>query len=106
MQRNPELQNIRNHKSKVIKIIKELPKNKTSIFKDIPGKIMVSSIHIYPHALTNIFQHYVDKIIFYILRYADMTLVLKNSDTTKKATIYLLVTFLKFSKIFEKLIYT
>lgn len=35
-----------------------------------------------------------------------MTLVLKNSDTTKKATIYLLVTFLKFSKIFEKLIYT
>ena len=36
------------------KIIKKLPKNKSSILKEIPVKIMVKSIHIYSNALTKI----------------------------------------------------
>ena len=43
----------------MIKIIKELAKNKAIPFKDIPVKIMANSIHVYSHALTKIFNDYV-----------------------------------------------
>ena len=47
------------HQDEMIKIIKELARNKASPFKDIPVKIMVNSIHVYSHALTKIFNDYV-----------------------------------------------
>ena len=43
-------------RDEIIKIIKELPKNKASTFKDILVKIMVNQVHIYVHSLAKIFN--------------------------------------------------
>ena len=66
--------------------MKEVPKNKVSTFKDIPVKIMVNSVHIYSHALTNIFNDFVKRGNFpNILKYPDITPIFKKGDTTYKS---------------------
>ena len=71
--------------TEIIKTIKELPKNKTSVFKDIPVTIMINSVHIYFQVLTNIFNDCVKSGDFPdILKYADITPVFKIGDRTDK----------------------
>ena len=67
---------------KMIKMIKELAKNKDSTFTDIPVKIMVSSVDIYSHVLMKIFNDCVKRGNFHILKFADITLglVFKKGD--------------------------
>ena len=50
-------------RDEIIKIIKELPKNKASTFKDILVKIMVNQVHIYFHSLMKIFNDYVTSML-------------------------------------------
>ena len=70
----------------VIKIIKELPKNKANTFKDIPLKIMVNSFHRYSHSLTKIFYECVKGGHYYdTLKYADITPVFKKGNTADKS---------------------
>ena len=60
------------HQNEIAKIIKELPKNKASIFKDILVKIMINSVHIYPQAFAKIIYYCVKSRNFLdILKYAD-----------------------------------
>ena len=92
--------------NEIIKIIKELPKNKASTFKVIPIKIMVNSFHIYSQVLTKIFNDCVKTSNFAdILKYADITPVFKKVDTTDKTNHGAISTVSNFSKVFEKLIY-
>ena len=60
---------------KMIKMIKELAKNKDSTFTNIPVKIMVSSVDIYSQILMKIFNDCVKRGNFHdILKFADITL--------------------------------
>ena len=80
--------------TEIIKIIKELSKNKASIFKDIPVKIMINSVHVYSQGFTNNSNYYVKSGNFPdTLKYADMTPVFKKGDTKDKRTIDLQVLF-------------
>ena len=60
--------------TEIIRKIKELLKNKSSTFKDIPVKIMVNSFHINSQVLTNTFNDCMKSGNFPdILKYADIT---------------------------------
>ena len=68
---------------------------------------MVSSVHIYSHALTKIFNDGVKPGNFFdIQKYSDITPVFEKGDMTDKSKSRPLSTISNFSNIFEKLIYT
>ena len=75
----------------IIKIIKELPKNKASTLKDIPVKIMANSVHVYSHALVRVFNDCAKS---------------EKGDTTNKSNYRPISTFSNFSEVFQKSIYT
>ena len=67
-------------------IIKILPKNNATVFKDIPMKIIKDAAHVYSHRLTIIFNNCIKKRKFPgILKYADIRPVFKKGDTTDKS---------------------
>ena len=69
-----------------IKTIKELPKNKASIYKDILVNIVVNSVHIYSQVLTNIFNDCVKNGNFPdVVKYADITPFLEKGDMSDNA---------------------
>ena len=89
--------------TEIIKTITELPKSKASIFKDIPVKIMISSVHIYSQVLTNIFNDCVKSGKFPdILTYADITPVSRKGDATDKTNYRPISTLSNFSKVLKK----
>ena len=54
--------------------IKSLPKNKATVFKDIPMRIIKDAAHVYSHRLTIIFNNCIKNSKFPdILKYADIT---------------------------------
>ena len=92
--------------TETIKTITELPKSKASTFKDIPGRIMFNSVHIYSQVLTSIFNDCVKNGSFPdILKYAYITPVSKRGDMTDKTSCRPISSLLNFSKVFEKMIY-
>ena len=69
-----------------MKTIKELPKNKASIYKDILVNIVVNSVHIYSQVLTNIFNDCVKNGNFPdVVKYADITPFLEKGDMSDNA---------------------
>ena len=40
-----------------LEVIKSLPKNKATVFKDIPMKVIKNAAHVYSHRLTIIFNN-------------------------------------------------
>ena len=59
-------------------IIKSLPKNKATVFKDIPTRIIKDAAHVYSHRLTVIFSNCIKNSKSPdTLRYADITIVFK-----------------------------
>ena len=92
--------------TETLEIIKSLPKNKATVFKDIPMRIIKDAAHVYSHRLTIIFNNCIKNSKFPdILKYADITPVFKKGDTTDKSNYRPISTLSNFSKIFEKLIY-
>ena len=69
--------------TETLEIIKSFPKNKATVFKDIPMRIIKSAAHVYSRRLT---------------------IILKR-DTTDKSNYRPTGTLSNFLKIFEKLIY-
>ena len=66
-----------------------------------------SSVHLYSHALTKIFNDCEKSGNFPdILKYADITPVFKKGDATGKSNYRPISTLSNFSHVFEKLIYT
>ena len=93
--------------TETLEIIKSLPKNKATVFKDIPMRIIKDAAHVYSHRLTIIFNNCIKNSKFPdILKYADITPVFKKGDTTDKSNYRPISTLSNFSKIFEKLIYS
>ena len=80
----------------MIKIIKELPKNKASNIKNIRLKSKVISVYIYSHALRKILNDCIKGENFRdILKYGDSTPTFKKGDTTEKGNfIFIVVPFL------------
>ena len=93
--------------TETIEIIKSLPKNKATVFKDIPMRFIKDATHVYSHRLRAIFNNCTkNKKFLDTLKYADITPVFKKGDTTDKSN-YRPISFLSnVSKIFEKLIYS
>ena len=58
--------------SETLEVIKSLPKNKTTAFKDIPTRIIKNAAHVYSHRLRIIFKNCIRN-----LKFPD---VLKNAD--------------------------
>ena len=93
--------------TETLEIIKSLPKNKATVFKDIPMRIIKDAAHVYSHRLTIIFNNCIKNSKFPdILKYADITPVFKKGDTTDKSNYRPISTLSNFSKIFVKLIYS
>ena len=93
--------------TETIEIIKSLPKNKATVFKDIPMRIIKNAAHVYSHRLKIIFNNCIRNRKFPdILKYADMTPVFKKGETTDKSNYRRISTLSNFSEIFEKLIYS
>ena len=60
--------------TETLEIIKSLPKNKATVFKDIPMRIIKDAAHVYCHRLTVIFKNCIKDSKFPdILKYADIT---------------------------------
>ena len=60
--------------TETLEIIKSLPKNKATVFKDIPMRIIKNAAHVYSHRLTIIFNNCLRNGKFPdILKYADIT---------------------------------
>ena len=60
--------------TETLEIIKSLPKNKATVFKDIPMRIIKDAAHVYSHRLTIIFNNCIKNSKFPdILKYADIT---------------------------------
>ena len=90
-----------------LEIIKSLPKNKATVFKDIPMRIIKNAAHVYSHRLKIIFNNCIRNRKFPdILKYADMTPVFKKGETNDKSNYRRISTLSNFSEIFEKLIYS
>ena len=71
--------------TETLEIIKSLPKNKATVFKDIPMRIIKNAAHVYSHRLTIIFNNCIRNGKFPdILKYVDITPVFKKGDTTDK----------------------
>ena len=93
--------------TETLEIIKSLPKNKATVFKDIPMRIIKDAAHVYSHRLTIIFNNCIKNNKFPdILKYADITSVFKKGDTTDKSNYRPIGNLSNFSKMFEKLIYS
>ena len=93
--------------TETLEIIKSLPKNEATVFKDISMRIIKDATHVYFHRLTIIFNNCIKNSKFPdILKYADIAPVFKKEDTTDKSNYRPISTLSNFSKIFEKLIYS
>ena len=65
--------------TETLEIIKSLPKNKATVFKDIPMRIIKNAAHVYSHRLTIIFSNCIRNGKFPdILKYADITPIFKK----------------------------
>ena len=65
--------------NETLQIIKSLPKNKATVFKDIPMRIINEAAHVYCHRPTFIFNNCIKNSKFRdTLKYADITPVLKK----------------------------
>ena len=92
--------------TETLEIIKSLPKNKATVFKDIPMRIIKSAAHVYSRRLTIILKNFIRNGKFSdTLKYADITPVFEKRDTTDKSNYRPTGTLSNFLKIFEKLIY-
>ena len=61
-------------KTETLEIIKSLPKNKATVFKEIPMRFIKDAAHVYSHRLTIIFNNYIKNSKFPdILKYANIT---------------------------------
>ena len=90
----------------LLKIIKELPSNKTSVLNDIPMKIIKNSSQVHSSKLTQILNHRVSTETFPdILKYVHVIPVFKKGDVTDKENYRLISRLSNLSKISEKLIY-
>ena len=70
-------------------------------------RIIKNPAHVYSHRLTIIFNNCVRNVKFPdILKSVDIAPVFKKGDTTDKSNYIPISTLSKFSKIFEKLIYS
>ena len=70
-----------------LEISKSLPKNKATVFKDIPMRNIKKTAHVYSYRLIIIFNNCIRNGMFPdILKYADITPVLNKRDTTDKYT--------------------
>ena len=49
--------------TETLEIIKSLPKNNATVFKDIPMRIIKDAAHVYSHRLTIIFNNLVSKLV-------------------------------------------
>ena len=93
--------------TETLEIIKSLPKNKATVFKDIPMRIIKDAAHVYPHKLTILFNNYIENSKFpNILKCTNITPVFKKGEATDKSNYRPISTLSNFSKIFEKLIYS
>ena len=93
--------------TETLEIIKSLPKNKATVFKDIPMRIIKGAAHVYSHGLRITFSNCIENRTFQdILKYADITPVFKKGDTNDKSNYRPVSTLSNFLKIFEKLIYS
>ena len=93
--------------TETLEIIKSLPKNKATVFKDIPMRIIKDVAHVYSHRLPIIFNNCIKNSKFPDnLKYADISPVFRKGDTTDKSSYRPTSTLSSFSKIFEKLIYS
>ena len=91
--------------TETLEIIKSLLKNKATVFKDIPMRIIKHAAHVYSHRLTIIFSNCIKSSKFPgILKSADITPVFNKGDTADKSNYRPISTLSNFSKIFEKLI--
>ena len=81
----PKTENFSFHKiceTETIEIIKSLPKNKATVFKDISMRIIKDAAHAYTHRLTIIFNNCIKNSKFPdILEHADITPVFKKGDS-------------------------
>ena len=67
--------------TETLEIIKSLPKNKATVFKDIPMGLIKHAAYVYSHRLTIIFNNCIkDKKFQDILKHADITPVFKKGD--------------------------
>ena len=65
--------------TETLEIIKSLPKNKATVVKDIPMRIIKNSAHVYSHILRIIFSNCIRNGKFPdILKYADITPIFKK----------------------------
>ena len=89
----------------MLEIVKRLPKNNATVFKDIPMKIIKNAAHVYSHSLIIIFNNGIRNGKFSdILKCAYITRVFKKGDTSDKSN-YTPISILRFFEIFEKHIY-
>ena len=71
--------------TETLEIMKSLPKNKATMFKDIPMRIIKNVAHVYSHGLTIMFNNGIRNEKFSdILKYTGITPVFKKGDTTEK----------------------
>ena len=65
--------------TETLEIIKSLPKNKATVVKDIPMRIIKNAAHVYSHRLTIIFSNCIRNGKFPdILKYADIPPIFKK----------------------------
>ena len=87
--------------TETLEIIKSLPKNKATVYKDIQIRIIKDAAHVFSHRLTIIFKNCIKNRKFPgILKYADIIPVFKKVDTTDKSKYRPISTLSNLSKIF------
>ena len=90
--------------TETLEIIKSLPKNKATVFKDIPIRIIKNAAHVFSHRLAITLNNFIRKGKFHkILKYADITTVFKKGDTTDKSNYRPIRTLQMFGKYLRNL---
>ena len=89
-------------KTESLEIIKRLPKQKATVLKDIPIRIIKNVAHVYSHRVKIIFNNCTkNKKFLDILKHTGITPVFKKGDTADKSYYRPINTLSNFWKIFE-----